>query len=132
MLKLGKSVQMGDMKAAVDRKMNRELRTLSRFIQIYCDDLHAGELRQPVAMRTVNVEEVCRREVVLCPSCSKLLQHAFTKRMNCPMDPKPMCKKCPKHCYAPEYRQQIRAVMRHSGKKMLLRGRIDYLLHLIF
>jgi len=120
------------MKVAVDRKMKRELRTLSRFIQIYCSDLHADQLRQTVGMRTMDVEEVCGREVVLCPSCSRLLQHAFTKRMNCIMDPKPMCKKCPEHCYAPDYRQQIRAVMRYSGKKMLLHGRIDYLLHLIF
>lgn len=132
MLNLRTGSEMRAMNAVVDRKMNRELRTLARFIQIYCDDLHRKEPRQPLTMRTHDVRAIAGREIVLCPSCSKLLQHAFTKRSNCPMDPKPMCKDCPKHCYAPNYRAEIRTVMRHSGKKMLLHGRLDYLLHLFF
>ena len=120
------------MNAVVDQKMNRELRILARFIRLYCDDLHADQERQPATMRTHDVSAIAGREIVLCTSCAKLLQHAFTKRAHCTMDPKPMCKNCPEHCYAPDYRAQIRAVMRHSGKKMLRHGRLDYLLHLFF
>ena len=120
------------MKLASERKMNRELRTLARFIQIYCNDLHAAQVREAVVMRTHDVPGIAGRDMVLCSSCSKLLQHAFIKRAHCPMDPKPTCKSCPQHCYAPSYRQQICAVMRYSGKKMLLHGRLDYLLHIFF
>ena len=122
---------MRDMKVDVDGKMNRELRMLARFIQIYCNDLHADQERQPATLSTHDVRGIAGRDIVVCPSCVKLLQHAFIKRAHCPMDPKPSCKKCPRHCYAPEYRQGIRAVMRHSGRKMLLRGRLDYLWHLL-
>jgi len=42
-----------------------------------------------------------------------------------------MCKHCPEHCYAPRYRAQIREVMRYSGPRLVLRGRLDYLWHLL-
>jgi hypothetical protein len=48
------------------------------------------------------------------------------------MNPKPMCKHCPNHCYHPTYRAKIREVMQFSGRKLLLGGRVDYLLHLLF
>lgn len=111
--------------------INKELRTLARFIQIYCSDLHSDRPRQTASMRTHDVATIAGRPVDLCADCTKLLMHAFTKRQNCPMDPKPMCKNCPNHCYAPAYRQQIREVMKHSGRKMILHGRLDYLLHLL-
>ena len=47
MLNLISRVELRDMKADVDGKMNRELRMLARFIQIYCNDVHADEKRQP-------------------------------------------------------------------------------------
>ena len=67
----------------------------------------------------------------LCAACTKLLSHSFVKRRSCPLDPKPACKRCPTHCYAPFYRAQIREVMKVSGRKFVLRGRLDYLLHLL-
>ena len=56
--------------------------------------------------------------------------HAFVKRQTCPMSPKPSCKKCPQNCYASAYRARIREVMKVSGRRLVLRGRLDYLLHL--
>ena len=67
----------------------------------------------------------------LCPACRKLLAHAFVQRSHCPLDPKPACKKCPTHCYAPKYRAQIREVMKYSGRRLGLRGRLDYLFGLV-
>jgi hypothetical protein len=54
------------------------------------------------------------------------------KRALCPLDPKPACKDCHIHCYTKEYRQQIRTIMAYSGKRMILRGRLDYLWHYYF
>ena len=111
--------------------MIRDLRTLARFITFYCAHVHPGAPRVPVHLRTIDVERVCRRPVKVCRSCGKLLAHAVVKRLQCPLDPKPECKKCPQHCYAPAYRAQIKAVMRFSGPRLVLRGRLDYLLHLL-
>lgn len=115
-----------------DGGLLRDLKTLATFIRIYCDNHHDGQPRQEAAFRTHDVRAVAGRPVVLCRDCSKLLQHAFVKRSMCPMDPKPACKHCPKHCYHPAYRQKIREVMKYSGRKLVLSGRLDYLFHLLF
>lgn len=101
-------------------------------IGIYCADEHADVDRQPVRLKTHDVEAIPGGPLSLCPSCTKLLAHALVKRSNCPLDPKPACKHCPVHCYHPNYRRQIREVMIHAGRKLVLRGRIDYLFHLLF
>ena len=44
---------------------------------------------------------------------------------------KPFCNVCPVHCYKPEMRRQIRAVMRYSGPRILFRHPILSLQHLI-
>jgi hypothetical protein len=113
-----------------DRKLTADLRLLTKFVQIYCADHHAAEPRSPVALPTCDVTALAGREVCLCRPCSQLLMHALVKRSHCPMDPKPACKHCPQHCYAAPYRQQMRTVMAWSGRKLVLRGRLDYLLKL--
>ena len=105
---------------------------LAMFIRIYCDHHHASMPRNEVQLHTHDVEEIAGKPVVLCDECRKLLTHAFVKRTHCPMDPKPMCKHCPSHCYHPAYRAKIREVMKFSGRKLLISGRVDYLLHLLF
>ena len=113
-------------------ELGRDLRMLALFIDLYCRHKHADAPRSEVVLRTHDVAAIAGKSVVLCPDCAKLLAHAFVKRTHCPMDPKPMCKHCPNHCYHPSYRQQIREVMKFSGRKMILGGRLDYLFHLLF
>ena len=116
----------------VDKKLLADLRVLVRFIEVYCAGQHTEAQRLPVSMPTHDLQAIAGKEVKLCQACSRLLMHALVKRTRCPMDPKPACKHCPKHCYAPEYRQQMRQVMAYSGRKLVMRGRLDYLLHLWF
>jgi hypothetical protein len=112
--------------------LNRDLKTLALFINLYCRYKHAGVHKNVISMKTHDVQAIAGKQIVLCDECSKLLMHAFVKRSSCPMDPKPMCKHCPNHCYHPTYRDKIREVMQFSGKKMLFSGRLDYLFHLLF
>jgi hypothetical protein len=114
-----------------DASLRRELRTLVRFIEIYCRGKHGGEPTEPVVLRSHDLREIRGREVVLCRPCRDLLAHAFVKRSMCPFDPKPACKHCPEHCYHPLYRQRIREVMKYSGRKLDLSGRVHYLWHLL-
>lgn len=115
-----------------DAGLRRDLRTLASFIVLYCHHRHKDALKGPVRLKTHDVERIAGRPVRICDDCARLLAHAFTKRTHCPMSPKPACKHCPNHCYHPTYRRQIREVMRVAGKRMVLTGRLDYLIHLIF
>jgi hypothetical protein len=110
--------------------LRRDLRTLALFVRVYCHAKHTGQ--GVVAFKGFDLKEINGKELELCPQCDKLLHHAFIKRTACPRNPKPQCKDCPTHCYSKVYRQQIREVMRFSGMRLLLRGRIDYLFHLFF
>lgn len=109
----------------------RDVAILVRFIGIYCDGKHGEQIRRPVHLKFCDLEVLLGRSPVLCDACAKLLAHAIVKRSRCPHDPKPACKHCPQHCYQPAYRQYIREVMRYSGWRMVTRGRVDLLRHLL-
>ena len=110
----------------------RDHKTLAMFISLYCRHKHKTAEKRLVEFKTHDVTAIAGRSIILCEECRKLLMHAWVKRSHCPMDPKPQCKHCPSHCYHPTYRAQIREVMRFSGRKMLLGGRLDYVFHLLF
>lgn len=118
--------------AASRRRLLRDLRTLIKFVSVYCEGLHGECSRTPFHLRAHDVAALAGRDVHLCEGCHKLLAHALVKRTHCPFDPKPACKRCSSHCYHPKYRDEICRAMRFSGRKLLLSGRIDYLLHLLF
>lgn len=116
----------------MDRKLRRDLKTLSRFISVYCGAKHDSADKAAMSLKGDDVEAVAGCPLELCESCRRLLTHALVKRTHCPLEPKPACKHCPDHCYHPAYRAAIREVMRYSGRKLVLSGRLDYLFHLLF
>jgi hypothetical protein len=118
--------------APPDRRLRRDVRTLVRFINFYCRHEHADAPKGSVSVEVPGLVELAGPRPELCAGCHKLLSHAVVKRMACPFKPKPACRHCPSHCYRPKYREQIRDVMRVAGRGLLWRGRIDYLLHLLF
>ena len=68
----------------------------------------------------------------LCPNCLELLEYAHTRLEHCKFsNGKSTCQKCPVHCYKPQMRERMRAVMRWSGPRMLLYYPIDAIKHLI-
>jgi predicted amidophosphoribosyltransferase len=115
-----------------DRRRQRDLRILARMICVYCRDHHASAEKTQAYCKGHDFERITGSGVEVCPDCAKLLTHALVKRSTCPLVPKPACKHCPQHCYHPTYRQQIREVMKYSGRKLVLAGRIDFLFHLLF
>lgn len=105
-----------------------DLEVLASFIGLYCKAKHPD--------RNARIPAVLQRkkgqQPLLCSDCADLLEHGMKKRALCPLEPKPACKHCHIHCYTPEYRQQIRKIMAYSGKRMILKGRLDYLWHYYF
>lgn len=110
----------------LDDKKRQDIAVLANFIAIYCRQNHRAESKDAF---TTGDERLRRslgnKDLALCHECRKLLNHSIAKLVMCPYDPKPACKKCPTHCYAPDYRERIRQVMRFSGSYLIRRGRVD-------
>lgn len=82
-------------------KREREKALVSRMIALYCKKNHGGKS--------------------LCPDCAALDAYARQRSDRCPfMETKTFCSNCHVHCYKPEMRERIRAVMRFSGPRMIL------------
>lgn len=97
----------------LDRRRAREARTVDAMIRIYCRGVHGTDEG-------------------LCDQCAALAAYARERLTRCPFGAlKPTCAKCTIHCYAPEMRERIRAVMRYAGPRMLLRHPLLALGHLV-
>lgn len=96
-----------------ETKRQREKRTVALMIRIYCRKNHG----------TKNG---------LCPECQALLDYAAQRSDKCPfMETKTFCSNCAVHCYRPEMREKIRAVMRFSGPRMLLYNPVMAIRHVV-
>ena len=86
----------------VETKRQREKETIAQMIRLYCRKQHGTRGG-------------------LCPDCAVLEAYAVQRSDRCPfMEEKTFCSNCKVHCYKPEMREKIRAVMRFSGPRMLL------------
>jgi hypothetical protein len=108
-------------------QQKKDLRLLARFIGLYCGSRHESSSRVTTELGLLGLGKD-----LLCQDCRDLFAYAVEKRRKCPLDPKPSCKNCRIHCYSREYREKIREIMAFSGKKMILRGRLDLLWHYFF
>jgi hypothetical protein len=94
-------------------RTNRERRTVEAMLDIYCHGQHDAERG-------------------LCEECETLRDYARQRLQKCPFQAgKTTCAKCPVHCYKPEMRERIRAVMRYAGPRMLYRHPILTLQHML-
>lgn len=99
------------MKEQSSKRISREKRTVERMVRLYC--------------------RKNERHNSLCPACEKLLVYAHKRLSACPFeDNKPTCKRCPIHCYKPDMRERMRAVMRYAGPRMLFYHPLDAIVHL--
>jgi hypothetical protein len=110
-------------------EQNKDLKVLVKFIRVYCAARHQGQAE--VALPE-DLAGMFKKGFSLCPDCRALLEYALLKRRTCPLDPKPSCKHCHIHCYGRDYRAKIREIMAFSGRRMIMRGRLDYLWHYFF
>ena len=84
----------------VTRRLRREWKTVTAMVRIYCRDQHRG---------------------AICPDCQELMSYVNLRLTRCRFgEEKPTCAKCPVHCYQRDRREQIKAVMRYAGPRMIL------------
>lgn len=111
-------------------KKEKDLKTLADFISIFCRQKHSDRDKSVFSAEEDRFHcALGEQELILCPDCAKLLKHGTAKLLLCSLDPKPMCKKCETHCYAPAYRERIREVMKFSGIYLVKHGRLDLIAH---
>jgi hypothetical protein len=115
-------------KREISKKEKADIRTLMKFVKIFCRENHNGE-KAPFSFKLLDIREIEKKEILLCPDCTRLLTYGLTMRLKCPRDPKPMCKKCETQCYHNDYKAKIREVMKFSGMYMVKHGRLDMLYH---
>ena len=94
-------------------RIAREKKTVAVMVRIFCRGQHAPDQG-------------------ICAECEELLDYAQRRLDHCPFGgEKCACADCHIHCYKPEMRERVRAVMRYAGPKMLLRHPILAIWHLI-
>ncbi|MDK9718624.1 MAG: nitrous oxide-stimulated promoter family protein [Trichlorobacter sp.] len=104
----------------------KDIKVIARFTEVWC----AGQLHSNQQQITVYPG---MQPLTLCPECAAFLEYAAKKRLHCPLEAeKPTCRRCRIHCYAPQQRTLVKQIMAWSGKRMILRGRLDYLWHYFF
>jgi hypothetical protein len=93
-------------------RLLREWKTVRAMMACYCRDNHGAGTN-------------------LCPECHALLNYATVRLERCQFGAqKPTCANCPIHCYQPQRREQMKAVMRYAGPRMLWQHPILTLLHI--
>ena len=92
-------------------RIDREKEVVGRMIELYC--------KKKLGMAEISEEY-------------KTLQMYAHKRLDmCKFgNDKPNCKRCPIHCYRPEMREKICAIMRWAGPRMLIYDPIAAIRHL--
>jgi len=113
-------------------RARKDISILIQFIEIYCRHNHIDSPKEPFKAQGKLAAVLDGARVDLCEGCSRLLMHGATKRLLCPFDPKPRCKKCTEHCYSDAYRKQIKEVMRFSRIYLIRHGRLDFIYKYFF
>jgi hypothetical protein len=94
-------------------KQQTEFELVTRMVSLTCADKHGARDG-------------------LCVECAALLDYVAARIARCPYgEEKPTCRRCHIHCYRPAERQRIKEVMAHAGPRMLMRGDLAALKHLI-
>jgi hypothetical protein len=109
------------------RLQKSDIKLIGKFVEVYCKGKHLDAERTPVLLPT----DLGERS--LCPECATFLRYAITRRQKCPLEAeKPSCKHCKTHCYAKPQLAKVKEIMAYSGRKLMLRGRLDYIWHYFF
>ena len=111
----------------ITSQQKKDIKLLGKFVEVYCSTKHrdaeTGRISLPSGLG----------ERDACQECRSFLEYAIAKRLKCPLEAeKPTCKNCRIHCYDPPRREKIREIMAYSGRKLMMKGRLDYLWHYFF
>ena len=104
-------------------EINPEFQTdadkLEKFVSMYCRSHHKDREKESFDFTYQRVPVRIESGSKLCAECSKLLKYAIIMRVQCPLDPKPRCRKCPQNCFRPDHWNSMEEVMKYAGPRSL-------------
>lgn len=99
----------------------KEKKLIPVMIRKYCKDKHKAE-RKAQGIKGKGT----------CAECQELTEYALFRLEKCPFKVnKKFCSFCKIHCYKPEMREKIKAVMKYSGPRMLFSHPIFAISHVV-
>ena len=111
----------------ITRQQLKDISLIGKFVEVYCAGKHRDAGQTPITLPAGQGGRT------LCPECSSFLEYAITRRLHCPLEAeKPSCKHCRTHCYTKSQLAKVKEIMAYSGRKLMLRGRLDYIWHYFF
>ena len=111
----------------IARRQKKDIKLLGTFVEVYCNEKHFNAEYTQVSLPGGLGERS------MCSECRSFLEYAVAKRLSCPLEAeKPTCKHCRIHCYDQLRREKVREIMSFMGRRLVLRGRVDYLWHYFF
>ncbi|OGT97669.1 MAG: hypothetical protein A2079_05680 [Geobacteraceae bacterium GWC2_48_7] len=111
----------------ITKHQKKDIKLIGKFVEVYCIGKHGDTARKLFILPGGAGERI------FCQECFSFMEYAIAKRMKCPLETeKPSCKHCRIHCYASEQREKVREIMGYAGRKLMLRGRLDYIWHYFF
>jgi hypothetical protein len=111
----------------MNREQKKDIRLIGKFVEVYCAGKHQTAEHASITLSA----DLGERS--LCKECEAFLEYAVAKRLKCPLEAeKPSCKHCRIHCYDKSHREKVREIMSYAGRKLMMRGRLDYLWHYFF
>ena len=116
-----------------DRDVARDVATLAGMTEIYCADHHAENDRKPFESEATKAGIYPVRKIPnLCPECAAHLRYGEVRRALCRREPRPACKTCANHCYAPAERAWQKRAMAYAGPRAMFRGHaVEAIRHLL-
>lgn len=112
--------EKGDMIEYMKSRIDRERLTVQIMIAMYCRDHHA-DAGDPHAVPCNECLEQYTYAMKRIDACHWLSEGAR----------KPVCRKCPTHCYRPGNRDRMKVIMRYAGPRMMLRHPVLAIHHFI-
>lgn len=95
-------------------RMQREARTVSNMVDIYCSEKH----------------ETGKND--LCAECKALQDYSMLRLSRCPFqEGKTSCGNCRVHCYRPDMRERAKDMMRIAGPRMARKHPFQTFMHLL-
>jgi hypothetical protein len=103
------------------KKWEKEKKLIPVMIKKYCKGMH----------KTTRKEQKIKPGE-LCGECKALTEYALFRLEKCPFKVnKQFCSFCKVHCYKPDYREEIKKVMRYAGPRMIFSHPIFALSHVV-
>lgn len=111
----------------MSREQKKDIRLIAKFVEVYCTGKHRAAERVSTNLPADLGEQS------VCQECGSFLEYAVAKRLKCPLEAeKPTCKHCRIHCYDKPHREKVQEIMAYAGRRLMMRGRLDYLWHYFF